>query len=242
MIPKKIHYCWFGRGQMPELAINCIGSWKKYLPGYELILWNEDNFDINCNHYVKEAYEAKKYAFVTDYVRLYALYHHGGIYMDTDVEVLKPLDHFLVHRAFTGCENEKLCVTGIMASEQYHNWIKKLLNDYQDKKFLFTDGSYNTKPNTQMITEITTMKFGWEKENRYQVLKDDLNIYPFDFFCAKDWRDGKLYITDNTVTVHHFSGSWHTKTDKFKNKIINLIGPRTTKLIVNLKKKVKGSS
>lgn len=239
MIPKKIHYCWFGRGKMPELAIKCINSWKKHLSDYELILWNEDNFDITCNPFVKEAYEAKKYAFVTDYVRLYALYHHGGIYMDTDVEVLKPLDEFLKHRAFTGCENKNMCVTGTMGAEAKHPWIDLLLDNYTNKKFVLGDGRLNIQPNTQIITEITINKFSWSNENTYQVLKEDLNIYPFDYFCAKNWRDGKVYITDNTVTVHHFSGSWHTKTDKFKNRIKNLIGPRGTQLIINVKEKVK---
>ena len=111
MIPKKIHYCWFGRGPMPELALKCLNSWKVNLPDYELIVWNEDSFDITTNQYVKEAYESRKFAFVTDYVRLYALYHYGGIYMDTDVEVLKPLDNFLNHKAFTGCEDDMMCVT-----------------------------------------------------------------------------------------------------------------------------------
>jgi mannosyltransferase OCH1-like enzyme len=139
---------------MPDLAVNCINSWKKYLPDYELVLWNEDNFDINSNQYVKEAYESKKYAFVTDYVRLYALYHHGGIYMDTDVEVLKSLDEFLEHTAFTGCENDQMCVTGTMASEKGHKWIEDLLNDYDDKKFILAEGSFDKTPNTQIITEL----------------------------------------------------------------------------------------
>lgn len=241
MIPKKIHYCWFGRGQMPELAVNCINSWKKYLPDYELVLWNEDNFDINCNQYVKEAYESKKYAFVTDYVRLYALYHHGGIYMDTDVEVLKSLDEFLEHTAFTGCENDQMCVTGTMASEKGHKWIEDLLKDYEYKKFILPDGSFDKTPNTQMITELTINKYGWKPRNEHQVLKEGLNIYPFEVFCAKDWKTGKITSTSKTYTIHHFSGSWHTKNDKLKNKIKNIIGPKGTQFIVNFKKKIKGS-
>lgn len=237
MIPKKIHYCWFGRGQMPELAVKCINSWKKHLPDYELILWNEDNFDINCNQYVKEAYESKKYAFVTDYVRLYALYHHGGIYMDTDVEVLKSLNEFLEHRAFTGCENDQMCVTGTMAAEKGHRWIEDLLNDYNDKKFILPDGSFDKKTNTQMITELTIDKYGWKPKDEHQVLKEELNIYPFEVFCAKDWVTGKIRISENTHTIHHFSGSWHTKTDKLKIRVQNIIGPKGTQFIVNIKKK-----
>lgn len=238
MIPKKIHYCWFGKGEMPELTKKCINSWKKYLPDYELILWSEDNFDINSNQYVKEAYEAKKYAFVSDYVRLYSLYNYGGIYMDTDVEVLKTLDKYLEHSAFTGCESDMMCVTGTMGAEKGHKWIGDLLDEYNDKKFILDDGSYNLATNTQMITKTTKDKYGWESKNKYQVLKGDLHIYPFEVFCAKDCTNGKIKSSNNTYTIHHFSGSWLTKTDKLKQKIIRIIGPKGVKVIVYLKEKV----
>ena len=239
-IPKLIHYCWFGQGQMPELAIYCINSWKKYLPDYEFILWNEDNFDINCNEYVKEAYESKKFAFVTDYVRLYALYNYGGIYMDTDVEVLKPLDKFLKHQAFTGCENNKICVTGTMAAEKNHKWIEDLLKEYDERKFILFDGSYDTTPNTQIITKVTMEKYGWKPLNEHQVLKEGLNIYPFDYFCAKDLQTGRIDISENTHTIHHFSGSWLSRRDKLKSKIQRIIGPQATQFVVNVKRKIKG--
>ncbi|MFP2504161.1 glycosyltransferase family 32 protein [Buttiauxella gaviniae] len=240
MIPKKIHYCWFGRGQMPELAINCLESWKKNLPDYEIVVWNEDSFDINSNRYVKEAYESKKFAFVTDYVRLYALYNHGGIYMDTDVEVLKSLDKFLVHGAFTGCEDDMMCVTGTMASVKGHSWIEKLLSGYDDRSFILPDGSFDRTPNTKVITDLTISEYGWKPQNILQALKDDLYIYPFDVFCAKQWRTGNVTITKDTHTVHHFSASWHSKTDKFKHKIRLLIGPKAAGFIINIMKKLKG--
>ena len=123
MIPKIIHYCWFGRGEMPPLAKKCIKSWKKYCPDYEIKEWNEDNFDLDMYPYAREAYDNRKFAFVTDVVRLYAIYTEGGIYMDTDVEVLKPLDSFLKHIAFSGYENDTLVPTGIMASEKGAKWI-----------------------------------------------------------------------------------------------------------------------
>lgn len=238
MIPKKIHYCWFGRGEMPKDVLCCLNSWEKHLSDYEFILWNEDNFNININQYVKEAYNSKKYAFVTDYVRLYALYHYGGIYMDTDVEVLRPLDIFLKHSAFTGCENKNMCVTGIMGAEKEHKWIKSLLDDYIGEKFILPDGSYNKTTNTQRITKITINEFGWQPKNEYQELVNDLAIYPYEVFCAKDWKTGRIESNDNTYTIHHFSGSWHTNFDKFKNMIINKLGPNLTKLIVKLKKKI----
>jgi hypothetical protein len=234
MIPKKIHYCWFGRGDMPALAVKCINSWKKYLFDYELVLWNEDNFDININDYVREAYEKKKYAFVTDYVRLYALYHYGGIYMDTDVEILKSLNKFREHRAFTGCQEETMCITGIIGAEKNHPWIKRLLDYYDNKKFILKNGKLNTTPNTEIITQITSNFYGWIPKNEYQVLKDDIHIYPIDFFCAKDWRTGNILVTEQTYTIHHFAGSWITEEDKkrsrrkakIKNWIIKLIGKK----------------
>lgn len=218
-IPKVIHYCWFGRGEKPELALKCIESWKKNLPEYEIIEWNEDNFDIEQNLYVKQAYENRKFAFVTDYVRLYVLYNHGGIYMDTDVEVLKPLDQFLHHPAFSGFENNDNVPTGIMASCKKNKWIKDLLDEYKDLKFVKDDGSFDLTTNVTRITNLTENKYGLVKKSSYQELKKAVVFYPYDYFCPKDWFSGEIKITDNTVTIHHFSGSWHTDKEKKRNKL-----------------------
>ena len=152
MIPKIVHYCWFGKGEKPKLAQKCIASWKKYLSDYEFIEWSEDNFDITSIKYVEEAYICKKYAFVTDYVRLYALYNIGGIYMDTDVEVLTDYDMFLHHKAFSGFESDGNVPTGMMAAEKGNKWIGDLLKYYNDKLFIHDDGSYNLTTNTTIIT------------------------------------------------------------------------------------------
>ena len=154
MIPKVIHYCWFGRGKMPELADTCIASWKKYLPDYTLHLWNEDNFDVTGIPYVKEAYEGRKFAFVTDYVRLYAIHQYGGVYMDTDVEVLKSLDDLLHLPAFSGFESEREIPTGIMASEQYGAWAAEQLKYYEGKHFRRADGSFDLTTNVEIISGI----------------------------------------------------------------------------------------
>ena len=154
MIPKIIHYCWFGRGKMPEMAIRCIESWKIYLPDYELRLWNEDTFDINSVVYVKDAYEARKFAFVTDYVRLHALYHCGGIYMDTDVEVLKSLDDLLAYPAFSGFESEIEIPTGIMASEQNGAWAREMLVYYEGRHCQKKDGTVDMTTHVEIISGI----------------------------------------------------------------------------------------
>lgn len=237
-IPKKIHYCWFGGKPLPSLVKKCISSWKKNCPDYEIVEWNEKNIDVNVNTYVREAYEQKKYAFVTDYVRLYVLYHYGGIYMDTDVEVKKTLDPFLEHRAFTGCENDKFCVTGIIAAEKQHPWIKDLLDGYIGRHFILEDGTLDTTPNTEVITQFSIEKYGWIPSNKYQVLDNGLHIYPFSFFCAKDFRTGRVMVTSETYTVHHFSGSWKSKRVKVKQKITRFLGPKWTKNLVKLKSKL----
>lgn len=199
---------------MPELAKECLESWKRHLPEYKLVLWNEDNFDINTNEYVRGAYESKKYAFVTDYVRLYALYHHGGIYMDTDVEVIKPLDKFLKHRAFTGTEGKRSCVTGIMGAEKNHPWIKSLLDDYKDRKFILNNGKLNTLTNTLLITKNTMTNYNWKTKDSLQILKDGLYIYPSSYFCGKNLYSKSIDITEDTYTLHHFSGSWLSDKDR----------------------------
>ena len=207
MIPKIIHYCWFGRGEKPELALKCIESWKKYLPDYELNEWNEDNFDISQNRYVREAYDNRKFAFVTDYVRLYALYIEGGIYMDTDVEVLGNFDKFLHHHAFSGFETDGNVPTGMMAAEKGSIWAKELLDQYQDRVFVQSDGSFDMTTNTAVITNYMIDK-GLILNNQYQDFPGLCTMYPTDFFCPKDHRTGKIRCTKNTVCIHHFAGSW----------------------------------
>lgn len=207
MIPKIIHYCWFGRGELPPLAKKCLESWKKYCPDYEIKEWNEDNFDINAYPYVKEAYQKRRFAFVADVVRLYALYHEGGIYMDTDVEVLKPLDRFLSHHAFSGFEDEEHVSTGIMASEKGGKWAKDNLDDYEGRHFLREDGSVDLTTNVETITRYM-LPLGFKQNNTFQDFPNLITIYPKDFFSPKSYKDGQIYLTNNTYTIHHFAGSW----------------------------------
>ena len=219
MIPKIIHYCWFGRGEMPKLARKCIKSWKKYCPDYEIKEWNEDNFDLDMYPYAREAYDNRKFAFVTDVVRLYALYHEGGIYMDTDVEVIKPLDSFLKHTAFSGFENEIYVPTGIMASERGGIWAKENLDYYNDHHFLKEDGSIDNTTNVIIITNYM-LEHGLVQNNTFQIFPGLITMYPKDYFCPKSYVDGVIYKTKNTVTIHHFAGSWLPWDGKLRNRFL----------------------
>lgn len=210
MIPKIIHYCWFGRSAMSDLAVKCIDSWKRILPDYELKLWNEDNFPIHDNMYAKEAYEAKKYAFVADYFRLWVLYYFGGIYMDTDVEVLKPLDDFLSYPAFSGFQDNISIPTGIMASEKNGKWVKEQLEYYNERHFILPNGQLDTTTNVMIITESMTKK-GFLLNNSQQNFSGIIEIFPKHFFCAKSFINGKVTVTSDTYTIHHFAGSWSNK-------------------------------
>lgn len=214
MIPKIIHYCWFGRSPLPAEAKRCIESWKKFLPDYEIKEWNEDVFDIYSNTYVKEAYENHKFAFVTDYVRLYALMTEGGIYMDTDVEVLKSYDSFLHHIVFLGFESNNFVQTGLMASEKGGKWVTELLNEYRNRRFVKEDGSFDTTTNTVTITD-NMVSHGLILNNKYQELEDYATIYPSDYFCPKDHGTGKINLTSNSVCIHHFACSWLSPKSRF---------------------------
>ncbi len=237
MIPKVIHYCWFGRGEMPKLAKICIESWKKYMPDYELYLWNEDSFDVNSNLFTKQAYESRKFAFVTDYVRLYALYHHGGIYMDTDVEVIKNMDYFLQFPAFSGFEDEINIPTGLMASAKGGNWVKFLLSYYDDRPFIKEDGSMDTLTNTATIGRMTK-EMGFVPNNKYQVIADEVHIFPKDYFCPKSQVTGKIEATENTFCIHHFSGSWMPLKKKrmthAKRKLMAVIGVKNVEFLIRV--------
>lgn len=222
MIPKIIHYCWFGRNPLPPLAVKCIESWKKYCPDYEIKEWNEENFDLNSYPYVREAYDKRRFAFVTDVVRLYALYHEGGIYMDTDVEVLKPLDAFLSHHAFSGFEDEMHVPTGIMASEKGGKWAKDNLAYYNNRHFLKADGGVDLTTNVETITNYM-LPLGLKQNNTFQDFSGLITFYPKDYFCPKSYQDGQIYLTENTHTIHHFAGSWITKADRRRAKVYKIL-------------------
>lgn len=207
-IPKVIHYCWFGKKPMTNLALKCLESWDKYLPDYKKVLWNEDSFDINSNQFTREAYECGKYAFVSDFVRLHALYNYGGIYMDTDVEVLKNLDLFLEYPAFSGFENPDYVPTGIIGAVSLHPWIGRFLDYYKDRHFLRENGSMDLTANVRFMTRISEEEFGWHRGNQFQILKDDVYIFPNDYFCPKVWETREIILTESTHTIHHFAASW----------------------------------
>lgn len=226
MIPKIIHYIWFGRNSKSELANKCIQSWLKYCPEYEIIEWNEDNFDLDSAPlYVRQAYESKKWAFVSDYVRLWAMTEFGGIYMDTDVEVLKPLDEFLNHEAFSGFEDDINIPTGIMACEKGFPLFKELLHFYDDASFLNPDGTMNLTTNVRIITDIC-LKYGLQQNGKYQVVQG-FALYPKDVFCPFSYVTGRMEKTRNTAAIHWFSGSWYSaeiqkrkKAERIKNRIV----------------------
>ena len=212
MIPKKIHYCWFGRGPKPELAERCIASWKKYCPNYEIIEWDEDNFNIHCNLYVEQAYEHHKYAFVTDYVRLYVLYNYGGIYMDTDVEVLKPLDEYLFHEALSGFENDSQIPTGLMACREEFPLFKELLAYYDTTSFVNSDGTLNTTTNVVIITNMMLQR-GFIPNGQYQVV-DGFALYPKNVFCPDHKKLSNQNYMRKTATIHFFAGSWKSERER----------------------------
>ena len=202
-IPKIIHYCWFGRGKQNELIKRCISSWKQYLPEYEIILWNEDNFPVNEYPFAQQALMDKKWAFVSDVARLYALYYYGGIYMDTDVEVLKPLDKFLSHGFFSGYESLRHIPTGIMGAKKHNEYVKLLLSWYNDKCY---GKDYYEIANTRIITRITRLNCGL-KVNGKQFNFGDCCYYPREYFCPERTENG-WKISANTYTIHHFTGLW----------------------------------
>lgn len=212
MIPKVIHYCWFGSKKIPKLEKKCIRSWHKHCPDYKIILWNESNFNIEQFMWTKEAYEAKKYAFVADFVRLYVLTQFGGIYLDTDIQIIKSLDSLLQLRGFTGFESEKLINAGIMGGEANNFFLKTFLNFYCNMHFANEDGSLNTISIPSIITSIC-LKNGFVINNSYQNI-EGFAIFPNDFFYPKDFRTGFINISKNTYSIHHYTASWFTKKQK----------------------------
>lgn len=213
MIPKIIHYCWFGRNPLPDFAIKCIDSWRKFFPDYEIKEWNEDNFDVNIIPYTAEAYRVKKYAFVSDYARFWILYHYGGLYFDTDVEVIKSMDDIIERGAFMGIEVETIgeqvpaVAPGLgLGIEPKANMYKDILDYYVPIHFLKDDGSYNQITVVRHVTSVLE-KYGLRATNELQQV-GGIWIYPKDYFNPLDDLTGKLNKTDNTRTIHWYTRTW----------------------------------
>ena len=217
-IPKIIHYCWFGRSEKPEIVKRCIKSWKNVLTDYEIIEWNEDNFDINSNKYVKEAYENKKYAFVSDYVRVKVLYNMGGIYLDTDVEVYKSLDEFLEEESFWGFEEKNYIATSTIGARSGNRLIKQFLDFYEGKSYTEMAKDVETSTNVQIVTRIFK-EIGFEMNGERQSIDNIGTIYPQEYFSPYDYINYYDKKTDKTYTMHHFYKSWISPKDKIKSNI-----------------------
>lgn len=239
MIPKKIHYCWFGRGEMPELAKKCIASWHEYMPDWEYKLWNEDCFDVNSVAYAKEAYEAKKYAFVSDYVRLEALHAEGGVYLDTDVEVFKSFEDLLHFDAFAGFEGSKHLPVGtcVMASKANGLWVDEMLGEYKNRHFVKEDGSYDLTTNVQFITA-RMCEHGFTTNGEEQDYKD-LHVFPVDYFSPRNTM-GEYVQTDHTYCNHLGLGTWEDSNLGWKSRLLKLVGQRNRIWLIKLKRKLFG--
>lgn len=222
MIPKIIHYCWLSGDPMPELLRQCLASWKRYLPEYEIRLWKRDSMDYDAVPFTRDALLQKRWAFVSDYVRLYALYHYGGIYLDSDVLVFGKIDDMLRDRFFTGLEmrdkehRQIYCESAIMGSEPRHPFIKLCLDVYTERPFLDAQGVPDLTPIPTIMSEILENAYGWKREDKQQYLEDGITIYPTDMIANINCKRKK------TVKLYHLNNrSWLPST--FKQRTFRLV-------------------
>lgn len=220
-IPKIIHFCWFGGKEKPSKVQKCIESWHKYLSDYEFMEWNESNFDTNSNKYIKQAYEEKKFAYVSDYVRINALYEYGGIYMDTDVMVYKSFNDLLNNQCILGFEEENYVATSFIACMPKHELIKEFIDKYENASFYNSDKSLDLTTNVERLTEILEKK-GLVRNNKLQRV-EDIIIYPQEYFSPYDYGNFIRKNTKNTYCEHLFLVSWLPWTTKIKKVIKKII-------------------
>lgn len=224
-IPKIIHYCWFGGNPLPKDAEKCIRSWKKYCPDYEIRCWNEENFDLSCNRYAYEAYQQKKWAFVTDFVRLKVVYDHGGIYLDTDVELIRPLDPLTEQGGFLGYEQSGLVATGLgFGAGKGDPLVKAMMDDYEGIPYVLPDGSFDRTPCPDRNTR-ALVRMGLRPGGEAQQL-GSISFLPPEYLCPMNFYTGKVKITPNTYSIHHYSGSWLSATSRRTIFLKRLIGER----------------
>lgn len=223
MIPKKIHYVWVGGQEKPKDIQKCMATWKRNLADYEIIEWNESNFDMESHPFIKQAYAAKKWAYVSDYIRAYVIYHEGGIYLDTDVLVLDDLTEFLNHRAFVGFETPDYPFTAVFGAEPQHPLLKDLLDYYDQVSFEYDVNDEMKNVNTKIVSDLLIDKYGCVANNQQQNLKEDIEVYPDDVLCNP---------SENSATIHVFTGTWMEQAKPFKRKLAKKI-----KLTIDSKKK-----
>ena len=217
MIPKIIHYCWFGKGKKTKLMNKCIASWKKYCPDYEIIEWNEDCFDISKYPYVKFCYENQKWAFLSDFVRLVVVYEYGGVYFDTDGELVKNLDEFTRYEAFFGFENQRYINTGHgFGAIPYHKTVKEMLFEYT-KLDVDEYGNYPLITCPRLNTQ-ALLKFGLKLDGKRQNI-EGVEILPIEYMNPYDDPTGRLNKTENTISIHWYSKSWLSKDKILRSKL-----------------------
>ena len=238
MIPKVIHYCWFGRNEKSKAMLDCIESWRKYCPDYEIVEWNEDNYDINAIPFISDAYRAGKWAFVSDYARLEIIYNEGGIYLDTDVEVIKSLDPLLSLSAYAGFEGDTTIATGLgFGAVKAHPMVKALMEDYHHRDFP-EDGDYMSVACPFINTQVFE-KFGFQPNGQKQTV-NGMTLFPKDYFNPKSSQTYLTEITENTYSIHHYDASWRKGGSARKQKLIRaftkLFGEKN---LVRLKKFLK---
>lgn len=231
---KVIHYCWFGRGEKPNLTKKCISTWEKNLPDYKIIEWNEDNFNISQCKFAADAYKDRNFAFVSDFVRAKVLYEQGGIYLDTDVEVLQSFDPFVNDNFFAGFEEKAFVGTCVMGTEPNSPLLKEYLSHYENAEYFNADGSKYVDTNVILLTRLLEEK-GLVRDDHEQLVDGYIKIYPRTFFSPYDYINGIDYITDNSYAIHHFVQSWLPKRTRLKSaakrRLVKIIGGENVKKI-----------
>jgi mannosyltransferase OCH1-like enzyme len=225
MIPKIIHYCWLSGDPIPNNLQKYMKTWKEKLPDYEFMLWDLSRFNINSSIWVKQAFEKKKYAFAADFIRLYAIYHYGGIYMDMDVEVIKSFNDLLENPYILSFEKEKGIEAGIFGAEKGSLIIKQCLDYYNNKQFIDENGNLDIQPLPSIMYEVLSDVYTIKKRDTHPINFDNKTIYLYsnEYFTAKSYHTGKITQTKNTYTIHHFAGSWIPKSSKAKSLIYKII-------------------
>lgn len=243
-IPKIIHYCWLSGSAYPQLVRDCMESWKKMCPDYELMLWDMNKFDVHSVKWVEQAVQQKKWAFAADYIRLYALYNYGGIYFDSDYELLKPMDPYLTYEGVLSAESKHSICMAMMAVAPRSPWIKEMLDEYENADFIDSTGKMDVVPNSKKAQAYLEKKYDYSWSNEMQQLGDGLVIFPEEVFSPLNCFTGVLNVTKNTVGIHHYDNMWKSKKDKLKKRLMQLgtriIGEDNRHRLVVLKNKLMG--